>query len=88
MTSTIGPKPSVLYILFLARGLKNDEKIIELKEEMNRLQWDILGISEARTEGEDMVILEFGNLFYYRKGDYSPKEVSGLWSAYPSLGIL
>ncbi|CAG4952076.1 unnamed protein product [Parnassius apollo] len=48
-----------------ARTLRTDEKILELKEEVDKLRWDIIGLSEVRREGKDTVILESGNLFYH-----------------------
>ncbi|CAH2218109.1 jg22737 [Pararge aegeria aegeria] len=46
-----------------------DGKVIELEEVVSKLRWDIIGLSEVRREGEDSIILESGNLFYYREGD-------------------
>ena len=51
------------------RTLRTDEKLTELEEEISRLHWDIIGLSEVRREGEDTIILESGNLLYYREGD-------------------
>ncbi|CAG4945202.1 unnamed protein product [Parnassius apollo] len=55
---------------FNARTLRTDEKILELEEEIDKLRWSIIGLSEVRREGEDTVILESGNLFYHREGDH------------------
>ncbi|CAK1584169.1 unnamed protein product [Parnassius mnemosyne] len=49
---------------------RTDEKILELEEEIDKLRWNIIGLSEVRREGEDTVILESGNLFYHREGDH------------------
>ncbi|CAH2217597.1 jg13526 [Pararge aegeria aegeria] len=48
---------------------RTDGKVIELEEVVSKLRWDIIGLSEVRREGEDSIILESGNLFYYREGD-------------------
>ncbi|CAK1595319.1 unnamed protein product [Parnassius mnemosyne] len=53
-----------------ARTLRTDEKIVELEEEIDKLRWHIIGLSEVRREGEDTVILESGNLLYHREGDH------------------
>ncbi|CAK1602653.1 unnamed protein product [Parnassius mnemosyne] len=49
-----------------ARTLRTDEKILELEEEIDKLRWNVIGLSEVRRKGEDTVILESGNLFYHR----------------------
>lgn len=51
------------------RTLRTDEKITELEEELSRLRWSIVGLSEVRREGEDTIILKSGNLLYFREGD-------------------
>lgn len=51
------------------RTLRTDEKIVELEEELSKLRWDIVGLSEVRREGEDTIILKSGNLLYFREGD-------------------
>ncbi|CAG9131832.1 unnamed protein product [Plutella xylostella] len=52
-----------------ARTLREDVKIEELEEEISKLKWDIIGLSEVRREGEDTEILQSGNLLYHREGD-------------------
>ncbi|XP_013144778.1 PREDICTED: uncharacterized protein LOC106108224 [Papilio polytes] len=51
------------------RTLRTDERIAELEEELSRLRWDIIGLSEVRREGEETIILKSGNLFFFREGD-------------------
>ena len=51
------------------RTLRTDEKIAELEEELSRLRWSIVGLSEVRREGEDTIILKSGNLLYFQEGD-------------------
>ncbi|XP_028035786.1 uncharacterized protein LOC114247123 [Bombyx mandarina] len=36
---------------------------------MNKLRWDVIGLSEIRREGEDTKTLQSGHLFYYREGE-------------------
>ncbi|KAL0871065.1 hypothetical protein ABMA27_004870 [Loxostege sticticalis] len=52
-----------------AQTLRTDEKLAELKEELSRLRWDIVGLCEVRREGEDTMILKSGNLLYFREGE-------------------
>ena len=54
---------------FNTRTLRTDEKVVELEEGLSRLRWDIVGLSEVRREGEDSIILQSGNLLYFREGD-------------------
>ncbi|XP_063539716.1 uncharacterized protein LOC134748833 [Cydia strobilella] len=51
------------------RTLRTDEKLLELEEELSRLRWGIIGLSEVRREGEDMITLNSGNLLYFREGE-------------------
>ncbi|XP_072938941.1 uncharacterized protein [Epargyreus clarus] len=52
------------------RTLRNDEKIYELEEEIGKLNWSIIGLSEVRRQGEDSTILKSGNLLYHREGEH------------------
>nr|XP_037868983.1 craniofacial development protein 2-like [Bombyx mori] len=56
-------------VTYNVRTLRLDEKLIELEEEMNKLRWDVIGLSEIRREGEDTKTLQSGHLFYYREGE-------------------
>lgn len=63
--------------MYNARTLRIDEKIAELEEEIGKLRWDILGLSEVRREGEDTITLKSGNLFYYREGEQQSQGCIG-----------
>ncbi|XP_045492403.1 craniofacial development protein 2-like [Colias croceus] len=56
-------------VTYNARTLRTDEKIVELEEELSKLRWDVIGLSEVRREREDTITLTSGNLFFYREGD-------------------
>nr|XP_032519882.1 uncharacterized protein LOC116771979 [Danaus plexippus plexippus] len=64
--------------------LRNEEKIVELEEELCKLRWDILAWSEVRREGQDTITLKSGNLLFYREvyaptysqSDRKPSELS------------
>ncbi|XP_045496012.1 uncharacterized protein LOC123694588 [Colias croceus] len=56
-------------VTYNARTLRTDEKIVELEEELSKLRWDVIGLSEVRRQGEDTITLTSGNLFFYREGD-------------------
>ncbi|CAG5024203.1 unnamed protein product [Parnassius apollo] len=48
-----------------------------MEEEVDKLRWHIIGLSEVRREGEDTVILESGNLIYHREDDHLSQEGVG-----------
>ncbi|CAH2090572.1 unnamed protein product [Euphydryas editha] len=56
------------------RTLRSDENIVELEAEMKSLQWNILGLSETRRQGEDTITLKSGELMYYREGDQQSQK--------------
>lgn len=47
------------------RTLSSDQKLIELEEELKKINWDIVGLSEVRRRGEDQVTLKSGHIFHY-----------------------
>ncbi|XP_028031922.1 uncharacterized protein LOC114244347 [Bombyx mandarina] len=49
--------------------LRLDEKLVELEEEMDKLRWDIVRLSEIRRQGEDTITLQSSHLFFYRVGE-------------------
>ena len=63
------PNRRLALVTHNVRTMRTDERIAELEEELSRLRWDIVGLSEVRREGEDTMTLKSGNLFYYREGD-------------------
>ncbi|KAL0818444.1 hypothetical protein ABMA28_016488 [Loxostege sticticalis] len=63
------PRRQLALVTYNVRTLRTDEKIVELEDEMSRLRWSIMGLSEVRREGEDTITLKSGNLLYYREGD-------------------
>ena len=50
---------------FNTRSLLNDEKLLELEEELKNVNWDIIGLSEVHRKGEELTILNSGHHFYY-----------------------
>ncbi|KAG7307782.1 hypothetical protein JYU34_006375 [Plutella xylostella] len=51
------------------RTLSTDDRMDELCEELDHINWEVLGLSEVRRKGEDLVRLQNGHLFYYRGHD-------------------
>ena len=52
-----------------ARSLSSDDRMIELEEEISRIKWNIIGISEVRREGKGSIILNTGHTLYYSGSD-------------------
>ena len=50
--------------------LMADEKLVELKNELKHIKWDILGLSEIRRKSQEQIIHLSGHLLHYR-GDSS-----------------
>lgn len=68
-----------LYIAtYNTRTLSSDEKILELEEELKKVHWDILGISEIRKKGEQQFLLKSGNMYYHRCNENSSVGGVGL----------
>jgi hypothetical protein len=42
-----------------------EERLVELEEELEGIKWDVIGISEVRRRGEQMVELKSGHHFYH-----------------------
>lgn len=61
------------------RSMAKDEKIYELEEELKRINWNIVGLSEVKRRGEQCIDLFSGNRLYYR-GDEN--------EAYGGIGFL
>ena len=63
-----GPGCRLLLTLatYNGRSLASEAKLQELEEELEKINWDIIGLSEVRRKGEELVELKSGHLFYYR----------------------
>ena len=47
------------------RGLAGEDRVIELENALQKIKWGIVGLSEVRKEGENLVKRKNGNYFYY-----------------------
>ena len=55
-----------LEILFYnCRGLANEERLCEMENAIEKVRWDIIGLSEVRRKGEGLIKRRNGNYFYY-----------------------
>ena len=53
-----------------ARSLSSDDRVIEFEDEIARIKFDIIGISETRRKGEGCLTLNTScHTFYYKGGD-------------------
>jgi exonuclease III len=48
------------------RTLLGEAKLVELEEELSKINWHIVGLAEVRRHGEELEILKSGNLLYTR----------------------
>ncbi len=53
----------ILY--YNCRGLANDDRLYLFEREVEKIRWDIIGISEVRRMGEKLLERKTGNYFYY-----------------------
>lgn len=53
---------------YKGRTLRLNKHITELEVELNRINWDFVGLSEVRRQGEGTITLESRHLLYYREG--------------------
>ncbi|XP_072028100.1 uncharacterized protein [Amphiura filiformis] len=47
------------------RSLLQEERLVELEEELEGVKWDIIGLGEVRRRGEDFTELKSGHHFYH-----------------------
>lgn len=47
------------------RGMAGEERVIEFENALQKINWNIVGLSEVRREGENLVRRKNGNYFYY-----------------------
>ncbi|XP_072395136.1 uncharacterized protein [Diabrotica undecimpunctata] len=47
------------------RTLSSEEKLLELKEELKYIKWDVMGLCEVRREEEDCITLKSGHQLFY-----------------------
>ena len=53
-----------------ARSLSSDDRVIELGDEISRMKWNIIGLSEVRRKGKGSIILNnSGHTVYYSGSD-------------------
>ena len=60
------------------RTLSSDVQILNLEKELENIKWDIVGISEARRPGENLLELKSGHLLYSMGGTNKHKGVGFL----------
>ena len=52
-----------------ARTLSSSEKMLEMELALEKIKWDIVGVSEVRRPGEECLKLQSGHTFFYRGSD-------------------
>ncbi|XP_030850967.1 uncharacterized protein LOC115928190 [Strongylocentrotus purpuratus] len=56
-------KPNIA--TYNVRSLLQEERLLELEEELQGIKWDIVGLGEARRRGEELTVLKSGHHFYH-----------------------
>ncbi|XP_072043116.1 craniofacial development protein 2-like [Amphiura filiformis] len=51
------------------RTLVGEDKLIDLENELEHINWDIVGLSEIKRRGEELVELRSRSMFYYKGRD-------------------
>lgn len=52
-----------------ARTMSSREKMLEMESELEKIKWDVVGVSEVRKPGEECLKLQSGYTFFYRGSD-------------------
>lgn len=52
-------------ITYNTRTLLSEENMTELESEIQKIKWDVIGLSEVRRRGEGLIKLQSGHSFYY-----------------------
>ncbi|XP_072389355.1 uncharacterized protein [Diabrotica undecimpunctata] len=55
----------LLLATYSIQSIAKDEKVYELEEELSKLKWDIVGLSEVKRRGEHCMHPNSGNRLYY-----------------------
>lgn len=59
-------KNNTLYICTLnVKTLRTEERMVELKEALSKIKWDVIGIAEVRRLGQNIFEHIDGNIFSY-----------------------
>jgi len=66
---TIGCHTGLYIAAYNNRTLSSNEKLLELELALEKIKWDIIGLSEVRRSGEECLRLKSGNTLYYRGSD-------------------
>lgn len=57
-----------------ARTLRSEDRLEELLYELDKIAWDVVGVSEVRRQGEESIKLHSGHILYYRGDDNTSHE--------------
>lgn len=63
------PKGEIRIATYNIRTMRSREQLELLENELEHINWDILGLSETRLQGEDATTLRSGHLFYQKNTD-------------------
>src|ERR1700761_6607146 len=66
---TIGCHTGLHIATYNARTLSSSGKMLEMEMALEKIKWDVVGVSEVRKPGEECLKLQSGHRFYYRESD-------------------
>ena len=66
---TIGCHTGLHIATYNARTLSSSEKMLEMELALEKINWDVIGVSEVRKPGEECLKLQSGHTFFYRGSD-------------------
>lgn len=62
-------KTKIAVASYNIRSLQSEDRLEELMYELNKITWDVVGLSEVRRAGEECLKLTNGHVLYYRGSD-------------------
>lgn len=64
-TNLVQKRSKVKYFLYFNyQGLANEYRLHEFEKALEKINWDIVCLSETRREGNNLIMRKNGNLFY------------------------
>lgn len=58
-------KTTLYAATYNTRTLSSDEKLNEFELEIQNIKWDVIGLSETKRKGEELLYLKSGHALYY-----------------------
>lgn len=62
----VRPGCHLLVCTYNVQSLRTDERLKDLESELEKIKWDIVGLSEVRRQGEKCIRLQSGHILFYK----------------------